>query len=184
MRMVNFSLDSLTYGTQIGEDIPASYASILAVSQNFRLNRKQHASFVRGAIFLLREWCMELNISTNDLPMALKQLPAQEIIHIVGPAGYGKSVIIKTLQYFCSSWNRSDSIIITSFTASAAQNAGGINIHALFGWSPVNETKSPNDFVKNSFRRCRLLIFDEVSAIPQPLIGNVSITIQLNLASR
>lgn len=59
----------------------------------------------------------------------------QLISHLIGPAVYGKSRVIDALLGLTKDWNREGSIISTAFTGNAAQNAGGINIHALFGWS-------------------------------------------------
>jgi hypothetical protein len=178
LRKVTFAVSVLDYNHPLIDELPESYTSILSISRKFRLNLKQHQSFIRGCLLLLRSWCIEFNISKNDLPASFNTLPSQDIFHIVGPAGYGKSKIIEGLLFFALSWERQDSIIVTSFTASAAQNAGGVNIHALFGWSPNQESKPPNDFIKNKFRRCKLLIFDEISAIQQSLMGNVSLCLQ------
>jgi hypothetical protein len=72
---------------------------------------------------------------------------------------------------------------VTAFTGSAAQNAGGVNIHALLRWRPGHEPIASSSFLKSKFAGVKLIIIDEISALSQALLGKVSLCLQAVFSS-
>jgi len=94
---------------------------------------------------------------------------------LIGPAGFGKSKVIESIEMFATKWKKRDTILLTAFTGNAAQNINGINMHAAFGWSLVNEaTCSITNINKLKHSRVRLVVIDEIGYCSQYLLGCVS----------
>jgi hypothetical protein len=149
------------------------YPTILETSCYFELNRKQHQSFVKHALHLLQIWCRDSKIpEDSEFLASYDSTPIAS--HIIGPAGFGKSKIIDALLEFAKLWNKEGSVLATAFYGTAAENAKGIHLHALFGWPLHYEHKLPNEYNTTRLSRLRLLIIDEASTLPQRLLGCVS----------
>jgi hypothetical protein len=162
------------------------YATVRDTSLEFRLNRHQHQIFTKCALALMRAWAADVEIPADRLPGFLVA-PDNEpplLAHLVGPAGYGKSRVIEALLAFARVWERPGSVVVTAFTGSAAMNAGGINIHALFGWTPASMPTVPTPTARRRLGQVKLLIVDEISAAGQSLIGRVSQCLKVHQGCR
>jgi hypothetical protein len=158
-----------TLFTGKAENILHDYPTILQTSGFFHLNKRQHQMFTKHALHLLYIWASDTSIPADKLRPILQK--EQIISHLVGPAGFGKSKVITALLMFADKWQRADSVVTTSFFGVAAQNAGGVHLHSLCSWPLHSEHKIPDETVLKRLRRIRLLIVDEISAVPQRLMG-------------
>jgi hypothetical protein len=102
--------------------------SIAYVSKLFQLEYRQHQAFVKCCLYLLWKWSEILNFDSNFIDSLHKQYLG---MHILGSAGTGKSRDIKAIFYFAQIWNMQQTVIATSFTGTAAKNAGGVNMHSF-----------------------------------------------------
>jgi len=181
VRWITLSLNDLKYCPDHSINQIPSHPTIITTSQYQKLNQIQHQIFVKCCIALIQSWINKLNlfIPADIIPNKDAVHQNQLIAHLIGPAGYGKSKVIHSLNLFASKWNMSDTIITTSFTGTAAKNINGTNLHALFGWSIGTEFKSPvsKNLIQN-LSRATFVIVDEVSACAQYLIGCLSNALQ------
>ena len=154
------------------------YPTILATSNHFKLNKRQHQMFVKCALALLVGWAEDEGIPADIIDFIPITCSRQSTCHLVGPAGYGKSEVIKAITDFARMWERPDAVMVCAFTGSAAQNAGGTTIHSLFGWSPLNMNYSSTLLLKTKFARVKIIIIDEISAVSQSLVGYMNLVLK------
>ncbi len=127
---------------------------------------------------------------TNDQKRALDVLSLNNNVLITGPAGTGKSTILKAFYSMyidkCCSGNMNDeSIYITSTTGISAMNISGITIHS---WSGIEDgSKSVDYYIEkirtnpakkkayNHWKNCKVLIIDEISMMSGELLDKLNI---------
>lgn len=115
---------------------------------------------------------MEANHKCNQLQQEAIDLALNnQNIFITGPAGVGKSFIVKQISE--EFYDREIRFALLAFTGVASVNIGGVTIHSFFGLKPT--TKTIEEYRKQSWKPkirwdlLQTLIFDEVSMIHNDL---------------
>lgn len=72
---------------------------------------------------------------------------------------------------FASKYDREDTVLITAYTASAANEIEGEHMHSYHGWQLFHENKEMKSEVEKKLMKVKLVIVDEVSQINQVYIG-------------
>ena len=127
---------------------------------------------------------------TNDQKSALDILSLNNNVLITGPAGTGKSTVLKAfycmyIDKHCNGNMDDDSIYITSTTGISAMNISGVTIHS---WSGIEDGSKGIDYyiekIKtnpakkkafNHWKRCKVLIIDEISMMSGELLDKLNI---------
>ena len=81
---------------------------------------------------------------------------------ITGPAGVGKSFLLKKLVNELTKKHKPDEIGVAAMTGLAATSINGSTLHSWTGLG-LHGTKKPSSFVKNRWKKCKTLIVDEIS---------------------
>ena len=104
-------------------------------------------------------------------------------VFFTGPAGSGKSHILKTLQAANAlglSNNGQMNIVLTATTGVAACSIGGTTLHSFAGITPnasdVECVKRVmgNEYAKKRWRECDVLVIDEVSMMSKGLLDKLN----------
>jgi hypothetical protein len=93
--------------------------SIAYTSKLFSLEYRQHQAFTKAALYLLNDWSLILNIEQSIISIEHRK---QLKMHILGSAGTGKSQVIKAILHFATTWKMEQTVIVTSFTGTAAKS--------------------------------------------------------------
>lgn len=88
---------------------------------------------------------------------------------ITGPAGTGKSVLLKCLVERIKKGN---SIGVTAMTGIAATSINGKTLHSWAGLG-INGNRIPNYFIKKRWKDCKTLIIDEISMCSKEYFENI-----------
>ena len=119
-------------------------------------------------------------VFTNKQQQAFDLFKAKKSLFITGPAGCGKSFIIKQIQQHCQKNNIN--VGVTAMTGAAAALIGGQTLHR---WAGIGLGKhdskaiSKNIMTKNfpagkRWRNCQVLIIDEVSMMSADLFNKLN----------
>lgn len=132
------------------------YSGVSAISQAFTLNKLQHGGFAITATHLLKRW--RQNTTSNSTTLTLDETLMEQhlLLFLGGEGGTGKSRVIGALRELCSSWQRSDSIILSALTGKAASLKGGRTLASL-----EKVLASPHGIAVAQGMDC--LVIDEVS---------------------
>lgn len=183
INLISISINDLQWNASTSTYINLPFfPTILETSQFMKLNKAQHQIFVKSCLHLLSAWVIMQDIilpqDINTLLHSRKQ-EHQFCAELIGPAGFGKSKVIESIDMFATQWKKRDTLLLTAFTGNAAQNINGINMHAAFGWKMSGEFNSPiSAATKSSLSRIRLVIVDEIGYCSQFLLGCVSKAMQ------
>lgn len=99
------------------------------------------------------------------------------IVNVIGPAGTGKSVLLKLLTYACPN----HAVCATTGVASALLNEDtdlkATTVHSLFGLRPLNifpaQVKPPRREIENMIKNLDFLFIDEVSMMNSSMLDYV-----------
>lgn len=107
-------------------------------------------------------------------------------IFLSGPAGSGKTHVIKTFIDILHQKNPEKNVVITATTGMAATLINGVTIHSWCGLTPVkqilkqaSELPRPVQLEKEKFKYCDVLIIDEISMMPAYFFDNLNFLLQL-----
>ena len=137
-------------------------SSLSDISERFALNLEQHTMFKKMVSTLASTLC--------------KVTPpqAQVVSFLQGPAGFGKSQVIKALIYYCQNWDQTDAIKTVAFQGTAAMAIGptGQTLHNLMGW-PLRPQHTPifKPKTREILSLMKFLIIDEITMLPLDLLG-------------
>jgi len=99
----------------------------------------------------------------------------QDLMHLTGPGGSGKSFCMLCLVEFCRLWGFADKIAIGCPTNLAAALLGGQTVDALFQIKRnERELGEPAETSKAEWSRVILILLDEVSMIGAELLGKMN----------
>lgn len=126
-------------------------------------------------VLLDREAFMKTKESdmTEGQMMALRAVCRGRNVAIIGPAGTGKSFIIRTIKDMCAQPRCNMRVLVTATTGVAATAIDGVTLHSAMGFgitfqSPVDIA---NDLIRHKPRLCaelriiNMLVIDEISMI-------------------
>ncbi|XP_062622277.1 uncharacterized protein LOC134283815, partial [Saccostrea cucullata] len=134
-----------------------------------RLNEKQKEVF-----YIVRDWCLKKVNGENMEPLH---------IFVTGGAGTGKSHLIKVIHYEASrilekllSSPDDVSVLLTSFTGTAAFNIRGNTLHHAFSlpialripYEPLNEQNL--SAIRSKLEKLQILVIDEISMVHKRLL--------------
>jgi hypothetical protein len=147
------------------KDVPLpAFPTLLQVSQCFQLGMKQH--YIFNAVGQKLISALKYQEGTNE------ELPSQVISFLQGPAGYGKSQVIRALLHFAEMWGCTNSIRTAAFQGVAAASCKGTTIHSLFGFGKDTKSIPTYHFAKKLlFASLKVLILDEFGMIGQHMLG-------------
>ena len=117
-------------------------------------------------------------IITDEYKRVFKYLEdPNAIINVIGPAGTGKSVLLKLLTFACPNL----AVCATTGVASALLNEDAdvkaTTVHSLFGLRPLNifpnQVKPPRKEIENMIKKLDYLVIDEVSMMNASMLDYV-----------
>lgn len=102
-------------------------------------------------------------IFTKDQQAALKVMKTGENIFFTGPAGSGKSTVIKTFV----EENEDKNVVLTAPTGIAAVNIGGATLHRTFklGYDLCPLEQKKKLITPRTIKNCDILFIDEISMV-------------------
>lgn len=105
---------------------------------------------------------MQNAIDYTNIDLAVNLISQGENVFITGPAGTGKSFILRILKKIFKGY-----ITLTATTGISAANIGGVTIHS---WSGIQQLQIPFPQIlwkckQNNIKNCDLLIIDEISML-------------------
>lgn len=119
------------------------------------------------------------NTFTADQQVAFDHVKAGASVFITGPAGSGKSFLIRAIQEFASNINKNAGI--TATTGNAAVLLEGRTIYSFLGiglaTEPAAELASKvmkNRQLFNKLRKLHMLIIDEISMLPDDILDKIN----------
>ncbi|KAI3653373.1 hypothetical protein MP228_001320 [Amoeboaphelidium protococcarum] len=155
------------------------YSSIKEITIFYTLNERQHISFRQNALSLLKAYTSRFELPTDIFASdsSHANVPLQQLSYLCGGPGYGKSEVIKALLTFAAAWHQVGSVQTCSYMGVAAQLVWGRTNHSKFG---LNNSGKPSRNVPNvpALRPLQLLIIDEMSYVPQEMLGAIEIQLQ------
>ena len=93
----------------------------------------------------------------------------QNLIYVGGPAGTGKSQIIKAIVSFHTQIRQCNTLRLCSYTGTAAKNIGRSTISSLIGLRKVSTSK-----LEKKWHNVNTLLLDEVSIVRKRLLAKIS----------
>ena len=140
------------------------------------LNQKQACVF-----YAIRDWCNKLVCGLN---------PEQFFFYVNGGAGTGKSHLIKCiyseaskilskLQLYSEEFDISNpTVLLSSFTGTAAFNISGLTLHSLLKLPrslkpPIQGLGNQLDELRSELFNAQIIIIDEISMVSKPLFAYV-----------
>jgi ATP-dependent DNA helicase PIF1 len=132
---------------------------------------------------------MDIIKQPGNLDYAWEMLHSEHHIFLTGPAGSGKSTIIR--KFINANIGQ---VIVMAPTGIAAVNVGGVTIHSFchFPGRPINkdsikwlDTRKSSEFAKKAvLERAKYLIIDEVSMDRADLMDQIAWFLEKNLPNR
>jgi ATP-dependent DNA helicase PIF1 len=112
---------------------------------------------------------------------ALMAIMKRQPVFFTGPAGSGKSFIIRILQEVLHKARKSDKISLTAPTGVAAVNIGGLTIHSWSGMGIAKESVevlsgrvSSSKEAKKRWINTEILVIDEISMLSAEMFDKLS----------
>jgi hypothetical protein len=132
------------------------------------LEEPQSANLV-ARILIVRQMLAEISTELNVDCANLKH------VYLGGPAGAGKSQVIKAIQKFAQAWGVGQHVSTVAYTGSAAVQLGGSTMHSFIGASckiPKDGTVAESVFKRKKEKASLwLLILDEISFVSPDFFG-------------
>lgn len=100
----------------------------------------------------------------------------QLLLYVSGVGGTGKSYVIKSISTLFENLGRSDELLISALTGSAAVLIDGFTIHSIL--QLVRCGKADTSVLERILKRVRYLIVDEVSMISAITMHQISLRLQ------
>jgi hypothetical protein len=161
---------------QLYRQAPGPYATFKDISRYYSLNLQPHTMFIKSA----SAWA-ESVASAHEITR-FQEEEKQFFGYLHGPAGYGKSEVVKALLFLAKNWNLPDTIQTTSFNGIAAVNVFGVTLCSLFGWSfwavEQDRSKTRSAEARNKFAPLILLVVDEISTLKQHYGGMLDLSLR------
>jgi hypothetical protein len=155
---------------------PESYATFKEISRFYSLNEQQHKMFIHSAC----AWA-ESVASAHEITR-FQEEQNQFFGYLNGPAGYGKSEVVKALLFLAKNWNLPDTIQTTSFNGIAAVNIFGVTLCSMFGWTfwtvQQDRSKTKSAEARKKYAPLILLIVDEISTLKQHYGGMLDLSLR------
>lgn len=115
--------------------------------------------------------------------LILKRIEKGSNILIQGPAGTGKSLIIRRLETLYK-----DGVVLMAPTALAAVNVGGATIHSTLkigiGFAMANDKRPPNSKIAELIRKAKIFVFDEISMVRADLLDRIDWMFQQAMSNK
>ena len=137
--------------------------------------------------FLDEKAMKSLDIGSNlskTQKKALELFEQGKSLFILGPAGTGKSLLLKTMQEY-NSENIKKNFVLTSTTGISAYSIGGMTIHSFmgFGTGDKEEKYLLKRILKNKptverLRETDILVIDEISMLSASLFEKINLILQ------
>ena len=164
----------------------ASPAAAIKYLEDHVLGRTFHVlqakAFVKGAAIILRDWMQlqsELREGTAGHPawltdpclatMGLANRQQQQLIFLSGPAGSGKSTILRGWRLFAEAWGMSESVQATATIGTAAILVDGCTTYAY-----TQAYAKTRRYGRTTVHLKSLLIIDEVSLMGRNDLAKIS----------
>lgn len=123
------------------------------------------------------------NLSVSQ-KKAFELFKQKKSLLILGPAGTGKSKLIKTMENYTNSYG-TDKIYLSSTTGISAYNIGGVTVHSLFGigTGDLEITQLVKKVVRKTAQKKRILnmdilVIDEISMLSASLFEKLNVICQ------
>ena len=134
-------------------ELPRLEEVVASVSRQFTLNEEQH---------------LALRVLSN----AFDDTTPRIMCHVPGPAGTGKTEIVKALLEVAKSMQKN--VATTSPTGVSAELIGGSTVHQLFKiWKKGEKTADERSRMVRLFDRVSLFVCDEVSMVGGSLLSKI-----------
>lgn len=123
------------------------------------------------------------NLSVSQ-KKAFELFKQKKSLLILGPAGTGKSKLIKTMENYTNSYG-TDKIYLSSTTGISAYNIGGVTVHSLFGigTGDLEISQLVKKVVRKTAQKKRILnmdilVIDEISMLSASLFEKLNVICQ------